>query len=179
MRAFLLSLVALVSTAAAFTPARHIPVRSAALNYAARPKAFDILDAIQDNQLLSKTAELGVLSKAEAAGVTLSDLEPLLIAADDNGAMQLLGDVLALPITPKLINAAPGLLPLAGAALSVPPALLFATAPASAFAAYTAVQVIPDDSLTSVALQTFLAVLLGAVIPAVSLAGGAVLGYKK
>ena len=75
-------------TAAAFTPARHIPVRSAALNYAARPKAFDILDAIQDNQLLSKTAELGVLSKAEAAGVTLSDLEPLLIAADDNGAMQ-------------------------------------------------------------------------------------------
>lgn len=75
-------------TAAAFTPARHIPVRSAALNYAARPKAFDILDAIQDNQLLSKTAELGVLSKAEAAGVTLSDLEPLLIAADENGAMQ-------------------------------------------------------------------------------------------
>lgn len=154
-----------------------------------------------------------MLSKAEAAGVTLSDLEPLLIAADENGAMQvgagagayrgrklqpspsptlvdhslslhhttqhpthhgstippyttalpepphhpapastnhpanpptpdlstrpsttpqLLGDVLALPITPKLINAAPGLLPLAGAALSVPPALLYATAPASA-----------------------------------------------
>merc|ERR1719230_1981667 len=173
MRAFLLTLVALVSSAAAFTPARRIPLR------VARQQTYDILNTIQDTGLLSQVAELGVLSKAEAAGVTLSDLEPLLIVADENGAMQLLGDVLALPITPKLVAAAPGLLPLAGAALSVPPPVLFAAAPASAFAAYTAVSVIPDDSIGAVALQTFIAILLGAVIPGVSLVGGAVLGYKK
>jgi len=68
-----------------------------------------------------------------------------------------------------------GLLPV----ISIDPSLLYIAAIGSLGAAAAEVVVIPDDSLQLVALQTFLAILLGAVVPAASLVGAFVLGYKK
>eukprot|EP00622_Pseudochattonella_farcimen_P000120 FR734550.1.p1 GENE.FR734550.1~~FR734550.1.p1 ORF type:complete len:177 (+),score=38.16 FR734550.1:29-532(+) len=141
--------------------------------------AADLIDIVQQKKLLSKTAELGLLSKADAAGITLSDLEPLLIFADDNGALEILADLLDSPLAATAVDLAPSALPLAGALINTPPALLIGLAPLSLAAAVAEVNIIDDSSVALVAIQTILAVLLGAVVPAVSLGGAFVLGYKK
>jgi len=76
-----------------------------------------VLNKVQDARLLSKVSELGLLSKAEAAGITLTDLVPLLRLADEFGAVSILASVIDEPYVPQLIDLAPKLLPLAGTAL--------------------------------------------------------------
>merc|ERR1719230_2086994 len=130
-----------------------------------RMDAGTVLKKVEDNRLLSQVASLGILSKAEAAGFTPADLEPLLIAADEAGVVAILPDILENPALPGLIDLAPGALPLVASLLSVPPAALFLTALASLGATAAEIALIPDDSITSIALQTFLAIPLGTIIP--------------
>jgi len=80
-----------------------------------------------------------------------------------------------LPLLATVIDLAPGLLPLAGPALNTPPIVLFATGFASLAAAFAVITVIPDNTVSDVALQTALVIPLATIIPAVTLIGGGVL----
>ena len=141
--------------------------------------AEQVLTKTAETKLLTKLAQSGILSKAEAAGLTLADLEPLLKLADDTGVVAITGDLLESPLAPTLVDLAPAALPLLGPALELPPAALVAAAGASVAAAFAEVAIIPDDSIVSVATQTGLAVILGAVLPAVSLGGAFVISSIK
>lgn len=172
---FLAAFLAFAVPAAAFSPSRSWARPATALSMSAE----QVLQKTADSKLLTKLAASGVLSKAEAAGLTLADLEPLLKIADDTGVVAITGDLLESPIAPVLVDLAPAALPLLGPALEVPPAALVLAAGASVAAAFAEVSIIPDDSIVSVATQTGLAVILGAVLPAVSLGGAFVLGSIK
>jgi hypothetical protein len=124
---------------------------------------------------------LGLLSRLENAGFTLSTATPLLVKADELdliGVLEASSDK-ALPLLAKGIEFAPALLPLAGVALKAPPTALFGGAAASFSAAAGAVYLIPDDSIISVAAQTALFVPLGLVAPAALGVGGVVLSKLK
>lgn len=84
-----------------------------------------------------------------------------------------------LPLVAKGIDLAPALLPLAGTALKTPPTVFFGAAAASFAAAVAVVGAIPDDSVSSIALQTALVVPLGAILPAALGVGGLVLSKLK
>jgi hypothetical protein len=84
-----------------------------------------------------------------------------------------------LPLVAKAIELAPGLLPLAGAAVRIPSVALFGGAFASLAGAVALVTAIPDDSVTNIALQTTLAVPLGVILPATCFIGGTVLSKLK
>lgn len=170
----------LVCTTNAFAPTfrQNLGVRSTR-RCQVRMDVATVLRKVEDNRLLSQVADLGVLSKAEAAGITLTDLIPLLRLADEFGAVGLLASVIDEPFVPELVDLAPKLLPLAGTALNLEPSLLYAAAVGSLGAAAAEVYIIPDSSVQLVALQTFLAILLGAVVPAASLVGAFVLGSLK
>eukprot|EP00617_Octactis_speculum_P017513 CAMPEP_0185743122 /NCGR_PEP_ID=MMETSP1174-20130828/724_1 /TAXON_ID=35687 /ORGANISM="Dictyocha speculum, Strain CCMP1381" /LENGTH=181 /DNA_ID=CAMNT_0028415563 /DNA_START=66 /DNA_END=611 /DNA_ORIENTATION=+ len=180
IRSVFSGLFILACTTNAFTPTfrQNVGVRRSSRSQV-RMDVATVLNKVQDARLLSKVSELGLLSKAEAAGITLTDLVPLLRLADEFGAVSILASVIDEPYVPQLIDLAPKLLPLAGTALNIDPSLLYIAAIGSLGAAAAEVVVIPDDSLQLVALQTFLAILLGAVVPAASLVGAFVLGYKK
>ena len=124
-----------------------------------------------------QTSQLGLLSKLEQAGFSLSTAKPLLVLADE---LDLLGILDAqsdkvLPLAAKAIDLAPSLLPLASTALNTPPAALFGGAAGSLAAAAALVAVVPDDSVASIAVQTFLAITLGAVLPGALGVGGFIL----
>ena len=138
-----------------------------------------VLQKTADGKLLTKLAQTGVLSKLDAKGLTLADIEPLLKFADETGAAAVTGDLLESPFLPTVVDLAPVALPLLAPALEIPPPALVLAAGASIAAAVAETAILPDDTVLSVALQTFLAVLLGAVLPAVSLGGAAVLGSIK
>lgn len=110
---------------------------------------------------------MGLLSKLEKAGFTLTSAKPLLVLADDLDALGLLeaSSDKVLPLVAKAVDLAPGLLPLAAVAVKIPSTALYAGAIASFAAAVALVNVIPDDSVSNVALQTTLAIPLGVILP--------------
>ena len=115
------------------------------------------MEVVEETQLLTKLAKTGLLSKAERAGVKLADLEPLLLFAEENGLVGLLGDLNddLLPLLPLLVRLAPLGLPVLSLALGLGP-LNFLLAIASFGGAFV-VTGLPDDSVTDVALQTLIA----------------------
>ena len=123
------------------------------------------LEVVEETQLLTKLAKTGLLSKAERAGVKLADLEPLLLFAEENGLVGLLGDLNddLLPLLPLLVRLAPLGLPVLSLALGLGP-LNFLLAIASFGGAFV-VTGLPDDSVTDVALQTLIAVPLATIFP--------------
>ena len=81
-----------------------------------------------------------------------------------------------LPLIASAIELSPSLLPLAATALKAPPSAFFGGATASLAAAVAVIALVPDDSVANVALQTLIAVPLGAVLPVALGVGGVVLG---
>jgi len=135
----------------------------------------ETLTLVEEKGLLSKVAELGLLTKLEKAGLTLRDIEPVLVWAEDNGLVGAAGELQddVLPLLPTLVSAAPLALPLVGAAVSIPALAFFALAAGSVGGAVV-VTGLPDDSVTSVALQTFVAIPLATLFPALFLGLGLV-----
>lgn len=80
-----------------------------------------------------------------------------------------------LPLVAKAIDLSPSLLPLASFAIKTPPTTLTAGALASLVTAAGLIYIIPDDSVTTVALQAFLGVPLGVVLPGALVVGSVVL----
>lgn len=105
----------------------------------------------------------------------------MLIYADENdliGVLEASSDKV-LPLVAKAIELSPALIPLAGPALSVPSTALYGAALASITTAGVAIAVIPDDSITNVALQTAIALPLGALVPGALAVGGYLLSKLK
>jgi hypothetical protein len=176
----------LCSSAAAFSPvAMQQRVPTALPAYADEVdqvgnniKVKDLLEKVQDRQLLSKVAASGLLSKAQKAGITLSNLEPLLALAAENPDILILVEASGpelLAILPGLVDLAPGALPLLAAAVSIPAPLIGALGVVALAAAGGAVVTIPDDTTVNVAIQT-LAVGLSVPLAGASFAGAAILG---
>ena len=137
----------------------------------------NLLQSVQDKRILSQVAASGLLSKAQKAGVSLSKLEPLLELAADNPDILILVEASGpelLPILPTLVDLAPAALPLLGAAISVPPALIGGAGVGALAAAFAAVSAIPDDTVADVAVQTLI---VGLAVPlaAASIVGAGVL----
>ena len=123
------------------------------------------LEVVEETQLLTKLAKTGLLSKAERAGVKLADLEPLLLFAEENGLVGLLGDLNdeLLPLLPLLVRLAPLGLPVVSLALGLGP--LNCLLAIASFGGAFVVTGLPDDSVTDVALQTLIAVPLATLFP--------------
>ena len=123
------------------------------------------LEIVEETQLLTKLAKTGLLSKAERAGVKLADLEPILLFAEENGLVGVLGDLNdeILPLLPLLVRLAPLGLPVVSLALGLGP-LNFVLALASLGGAFV-VTGLPADSVADVAIQTLLAVPLATLFP--------------
>jgi Protein of unknown function (DUF1118) len=141
----------------------------------------NLLEKVQNQRLLSQVAESGLLSKAQAAGITLSKLEPLLKLAAANPEILILVEASGpelLPLLPTIVDLAPAALPILASAVSVPPPIIGAVGLAALAAAGAAVAVIPDDSVVNIAVQT-LAVGLALPVAGASLAGAAILGQLK
>ena len=135
------------------------------------------VNTLSRNKVLTKTAQLGLLSRLDKAGFKLSTAKPLLKKADELdvlGVLEASSDKV-LPLLATVIDLAPGLLPLAGPAFNTPPSVLFATGFASLAAAFAVITVIPDNTVSDVALQTALVIPLATLIPAVTLIGGGAL----
>ena len=128
-----------------------------------------------------QTAELGLLSRLEKSGFKLTTAIPLLVKADELdvlGVLEASSDKV-LPLIATAIDLAPAALPLVKIAINTPAFLLFIGAGASAAAAYAVTAVIPDDSITNIALQTALAVPLGVIIPGALTVGAGLLSKLK
>eukprot|EP00629_Pelagomonadales_sp_RCC1024_P012745 CAMPEP_0119272930 /NCGR_PEP_ID=MMETSP1329-20130426/9189_1 /TAXON_ID=114041 /ORGANISM="Genus nov. species nov., Strain RCC1024" /LENGTH=189 /DNA_ID=CAMNT_0007273049 /DNA_START=17 /DNA_END=583 /DNA_ORIENTATION=+ len=152
-------------------PARPLTVRQGLLEpYGSGVDPFKeistTLEIVNDSKLLTKVAKTGLLSKLDKAGYTFADAEPLLVFAEENGLVGLLGDINddILPLLPTLVSLAPLALPLLSLALAVPSVACFAAVPVSLAGAFF-VTSLPDDSVTDVALQTFLAIPLATLFP--------------
>lgn len=138
----------------------------------------NLLLKVESSGLLTQVAQSGLLSKAQAAGVSLTKLEPLLDLAASNPDVLILVEASGpelLPLLPKIVELAPGVLPLAGAAIGINPGLLQVGALASLVAAAGVVAYVPDDTVVNVAIQTLAAATLGVAVPAASLIGATVL----
>lgn len=139
----------------------------------------NLLTSIEGSNLLSDVARSGLLSKAQAAGISLSSLEPLLEAAGKNPDILVLVEASGpelLPILPKVVELAPSALPLLASVVSLGPGALQAGAFASAAAAALAIVVIPDDSTALIALQTFIVATLGLAAPVALTVGASIFG---
>jgi hypothetical protein len=85
------------------------------------------------------TAEYGILSKLEKNGLDLVALEKLLPALESTGALSIVGSnqqLLINGVAPLLIEGAPLLLPVVGAALGVGPPAFFAASAGLAYVDY-------------------------------------------
>ncbi len=136
-----------------------------------------LLTKVQQERLLSKVAASGLLSKAQAAGISLSKVEPLLALAAEYPDILILVEASGpdlLKILPTVVDLAPGALPLLATAIATPPAVIQGAGIGALVAAAAAVALIPDDSVTNVALQT-LAVGVAVPLAGASLAGAAIL----
>ena len=173
-------IVGLLAFASAFLPVTPRVRPSSSLKVAGG-EIDKILSTLEREKILTKTAQLGLLSKLDRAGLKLSTAAPLLIKADE---LDLLGvvasssdKVLGLAVT--AVDLAPALLPIAGGLVKAGPTPLLGGAVASLAAAAVVVGAIPDDSVTNVALQTALVVPLGAIIPGASIVGAGLLSKLK
>jgi Protein of unknown function (DUF1118) len=147
--------------------------------YRSSPCCTSKLTAVHPIKL--QTAQLGLLTRLENAGFTLTTASSLLIFADDNdliGVLEASSDKV-LPLIATGVDLAPSLLPLAAVALKTPPAVFFGGAAASAVAAAGAIFLIPDDSVLNIALQAAVAVPLGLLLPGGLTVGGVVLSKLK
>ncbi|KAK1735354.1 hypothetical protein QTG54_013968 [Skeletonema marinoi] len=191
----------MASTAAAFAPAPqqstnfalHATAKRAAPSALTTSKVDStgnnlaiksFLESAESAGLLSKVAQAGLLSKAASKGITLSKLEPLIIAAADKGVLD---EVLILteaagpeiiPLSPLLSTLPPKPSP-PRSRTDIEPALLQGAALASLGAAYGIVTTVPDDTVVQVAAQTLAVALLGVAAPAASLVGATILGKVK
>ena len=131
--------------------------------------------------MLTKVAQSGLLSKAQAAGISLSSLEPLLGLVAENEEILVLVEASTpelLPVLPKIVSLLPtvsGAIPLLATLIQVPPAGLGIAGLGALGAAAGAIVVIPDDTLLQIAGQTFAAGALGAAGIA-GIGGSVVLG---
>jgi hypothetical protein len=138
----------------------------------------NLLLDVEGSGLLTKVAQSGLLSKAKAAGLSMSKAEELLSLAADYPEVLVIVEASGpevLPLLPKLVALAPAALPFVGPLLSIKAGQLQAVAVLSVAAAAGAVVLIPDDTTTLIALQTFLVGVLGVAAPAASIAGSVVL----
>ena len=147
-------------------------------------KIRDLLSKVDSSNVLTKVADAKLLSNAQASGITLSSLEPLLRAAGGNQEVMILleaatPELLSLPILPKVIEIAPVALPLLGTLIQIPTAALQLGGIVSLTSAAAAVALIPDDTILQVAAQTLLVATLGLVIPVVSVGGSVVLSKAR
>lgn len=129
----------------------------------------------------TQTAQLGLLTKLEKAGFTLSSAVPLLKFADENdliGVLESSSDKV-LPLLAKGIELSPKLLPLAATALKTPPSVLSAGAVGSLGAAVFLNYVIPDTSVGNIALETLITIPFGILLPGGLAVGSAVLSKLK
>ncbi|CAM9888476.1 unnamed protein product [Heterosigma akashiwo] len=185
MKFFFAILALFAASVAAFTsgPVSSSVRPNSALDASKELDVAALASRVEELELLSKVADLGVLSKIERAGLTLSQTAPLLKLVDEQGLLYLLEDEelvnKAVPLLPTLVEQAPKLLPLAGAALKAGPTPLYALAAAGLAAGAAEIALIPDDSVASIALQAFLAVPLLAVAPAAGVIGGTILSKLK
>ena len=193
MLLFFLSEIALfASSTNAFAPVQNNPTFVAPLKAVAEVDKYgnnnavkSLLSKVEDTQLLTKVAQAGLLSKAQASGISLTKLEPLLELAASNKDVMILLEAAApeaLPILPKLVELAPpGALPLlGGAAIKISPGALQAAAVvASLGAAAAGVYIIPDDTTVQIAAQTLLVGALGVAAPAASIIGAGILSKIK
>jgi hypothetical protein len=141
----------------------------------------NLLEKVENEQLLSKVAASGLLSKAQEAGISLSKLEPLLLEISENPDILILVEASGpelLPLLPKIVDLAPGALPLLATAITVPTPVISAAGIGALGAAAFAVAAIPDDTVANVALQT-LAVGLAVPAAAASFVGATILGKLK
>jgi hypothetical protein len=182
-----LALAIAVSVATAFAP---VTIPKSALSVRAASMADEVdqfgnnvavkslLEKAERQGILTQVAQSGLLSKAQAAGLTLSKLEPLLAIAASNKDVLILVEAAGpelLPILPKVVELAPAALPLAAQAIGVPPIVLQGLGLASLGAAVAAVVIIPDDTIVEVAAQTLAVGVLGVAAPAASFIGAAIL----
>lgn len=185
---FLLSQTALLAASAnAFAPA-SISRSTTSLNAAVVDNngnniaVKSLLEQVENTKLLSQVAKAGLLSKAQASGISLTKLEPLLKLAASNKDVMILLEAAApeaLPLLPKIVDLAPGALPLLGQAIAISPGALQGAAAASVAAAAAGVYLIPDDTVAQVAAQTLLVGTLGVAAPAASVIGAGVLSKIK
>ena len=128
-----------------------------------------------------KTSQLGLLSRLEKAGFTLTSAIPLLKLADEKdliGVLEASSDNV-LPLIGKAIDLSPALLPVAATALSTPPTVLFGGAAASLAAAGLLIATVPDDSVLDIAVQVALGIPLATILPVALGVGGVVLSKLK
>jgi hypothetical protein len=176
------------SAASAFAPAplaqRNVALRATSyadeVDYLGNNLAVkNLLEQVESSGLLTKVAQSGLLSKAQEAGVSLSKLEPLLALIAKDKSILILVEAATpelIPILPKLVDVAPGALPLLAAAITIPPFIIQALGLGSLGAAFAIVQIVPDDTVLEVALQTAAVGVLGVAAPAASFIGAAILG---
>lgn len=138
-------------------------------------KPYPLFQELQDKKILSATAESGLLGALDDLGLTLSDVEKLLPIVDKSGALGLAKNNLPLAIVATgylLIEPAPVLIPVLGAALSVSSGVWTAIAAATT-AAEVGLVATGDDSLLPLLLAPLL--LLSGVL---SLVPTAIAGLK-
>jgi len=135
------------------------------------------VNTLSSKRILTKTAELGLLSKLDKAGFTLTTAKPLLKLADEVDALGYLeaSSDTVLSLAGTAIETAPALLPLAGAALKAGPTPLYLGAAASAGAAAAIIFAVPDETVTDIAIQTASMIGLGLVLPGALTVGGTLL----
>mmetsp|Transcript_7572 Transcript_7572/g.19726 ORF Transcript_7572/g.19726 Transcript_7572/m.19726 type:complete len:232 (+) Transcript_7572:53-748(+) len=100
-------------------------------------KPYPLLQEVQQKKLLSKTSESGLLGAVEDLGLSLSDIEKLLPAIEKSGLLGVAAKNLPLAVILTgylLVEPAPFLIPILGAALKVPPPIFAAAALGSAAA---------------------------------------------
>jgi hypothetical protein len=138
----------------------------------------DALTKASESGLLTKVYQSGLLSKADAAGVSLSSLEPLLKLTEKNPDLLLIVEAAGpdfLKLLPTIVDTTPALLPLLSLAISIPPPLIAAGAPAGLAGAFLLLQDGLGDTVPEVAAHTLGGIVLGGILPAVSLGGAFVL----
>ena len=136
----------------------------------------NLLTQVESSGLLTKVASSGLLSKAQDAGITLTKLEPLLALSKDYPEVLVLAEAAGpdlLPLLPKIVDLAPGVLPLLASGLKLAnPNTLSAASIAALGAAGALVVLVPDDSILEVAAQTAGAGALVGIAAASSIGAG-------
>ena len=147
-----------------------------------RATQYNVIRRVRELNLLGVTANTGLLSKLEAAGVDLEVIEDLLPIAEDLGLLSLAANnqqLLVNLVAPLLIEPAPFLLPVVANALAAGPSAFYAISAASlgldAFLFATDAEV-PFVGLSAGVVAGLLLVPLGVATGA---AGAALTGLKK
>lgn len=97
-------------------------------------RQYNLLGRVRELDLLTKTADAGILSLLEKNGITLATLEGALETADSLGLLALAANnqqLLINGIAPVVVEGAPLLLPLVAGALEVGPLAFFLAAAAT------------------------------------------------